>query len=407
MTNIASPSSSVNTYRVPIPYGYLPLLVAPDGTRWLILHLLAGFLGLSLAKDVLSRIDKRPHYWGHTHLSGKLCLPIDKANELMSVIRVSPLQARTVQWLGNHACEALRNFTLPAAPVPLLAMEPELMPCPVAQVPAPAVVAAAPGFHTFNFGGAPVRVVMKDREPWWFAGEACSILDIANVGNALARLDEDEKGSIRLADGTSGNPNKAIISESGLYNLIIRSDKPEAKAFKRWIVHEVIPAIRKTGTYSVTPVPDPMAILNDPAAMRGLLLDYTEKVLALECKVQERDTTIAVLEPKGIALDRIATLPNDSARTITDAAKILAQPPRKFFIWLQAEKWIYRQNRRWNAYQDKIQQGLMEHRYCTVQHESGPEFDVAQPLITPKGLAKLAAQFGQESVLGKKLQRPA
>lgn len=106
-------------------------------------------------------------------------------------------------------------------------------------------------FENKEFGE--IRIVEKDGEPWFVAADVCKALDIANVGNALARLDDDEKGSIRLTDVTpnGGNPNVSIVNEPGLYALILGSRKPEAKAFKRWITHEVIPAIRKNGAYII------------------------------------------------------------------------------------------------------------------------------------------------------------
>ena len=111
----------------------------------------------------------------------------------------------------------------------------------------------------FSFEGAEIRTLLRDGEPWWVAGDVCAALDIANIGSVLARLDDDEKDSIRLADGKRGNPNRAVINEAGLYTLIIRSDRPEAKTFKRWVTHEVLPAIRKTGQY-VAPVSQPREI---------------------------------------------------------------------------------------------------------------------------------------------------
>lgn len=122
----------------------------------------------------------------------------------------------------------------------------------------------------FEFKGLPVNVALDaNGEPWWLAKEVCAVLGITNVGVALARLDDDQKRSIRLADGRwngrdssickadvpskkvgmVGNPLRAIINQSGLYELIIRSNKPEAKPFRRWITGEVLPAINKDGAY--------------------------------------------------------------------------------------------------------------------------------------------------------------
>lgn len=109
--------------------------------------------------------------------------------------------------------------------------------------------------QAFTFEGAEVRTTLIDNEPWWVAHDVCTVLGIANVGNALARLDDDEKSSIRLADGSPGNPNRAIVNEPGLFTLLLRSDKPEAKAFKRWVTHEVLPQIRKTGRFEAPPTP--------------------------------------------------------------------------------------------------------------------------------------------------------
>jgi prophage antirepressor-like protein len=99
----------------------------------------------------------------------------------------------------------------------------------------------------------PFRIIDRNGEPWFALADVCSELEISNVGNAAARLDEDEKGSIRNPDVTSvgGNPNLTIINESGLYSIILTSRKPEAKRFKKWVTSEVLPQIRKTGSYRV------------------------------------------------------------------------------------------------------------------------------------------------------------
>lgn len=94
-----------------------------------------------------------------------------------------------------------------------------------------------------------VRTFVIDDIPWFVAVDVCDALDIGNSRQAVTRLDEDEKNTVIINDGTSGNPMKTIINESGLYALILTSRKEEAKQFKRWITHEVIPSIRKHGLY--------------------------------------------------------------------------------------------------------------------------------------------------------------
>ncbi|MBK4208911.1 hypothetical protein CHCC20441_3792 [Bacillus licheniformis] len=100
----------------------------------------------------------------------------------------------------------------------------------------------------FNYKGNNVRTLTKDCEIWFVAKDVCDVLEIKNSRDAVSRLDDDEKNTVVLTDGI-GNPNKTIVNEPGLYTLILGSRKPEAKMFKRWITHEVLPSIRMNGMY--------------------------------------------------------------------------------------------------------------------------------------------------------------
>ncbi len=104
----------------------------------------------------------------------------------------------------------------------------------------------------FLFEKSQIRVIMIDGNPWFVAADICSALDISNTARALDRLDDDEKG-IHTMNTPGGNQELSIINESGLYSLIMTSRKPEAKKFKKWVTSEVIPSIRKTGSYSASP----------------------------------------------------------------------------------------------------------------------------------------------------------
>ena len=101
--------------------------------------------------------------------------------------------------------------------------------------------------QAFDFNERAVRCIMKDGEPWWVAKDVCDVLELSNPTMALEGLDEDERAKFRL--GRQGEAN--IINESGLYTLILRSNKPEARSFRRWVTHEVLPTLRKTGHYSI------------------------------------------------------------------------------------------------------------------------------------------------------------
>lgn len=105
----------------------------------------------------------------------------------------------------------------------------------------------------FQFGDQKVRVIDRDGEPWWVARDVCDVLEISRTNDALSGLDDDEKGADTIRT-PGGDQSMAVINESGLYSLIMRSRKPEAKAFRRWVTHEVLPAIRRTGRYESVPV---------------------------------------------------------------------------------------------------------------------------------------------------------
>ena len=103
---------------------------------------------------------------------------------------------------------------------------------------------------TLEFKGVKVRTVMNNGEPWFVASDVCEILDHSNSRAAIDSLDDDEKG-VTIAYTLGGNQQVNIINEPGLYRLIFTSRKDEAKEFKHWVFHEVLPSIRKTGKYEL------------------------------------------------------------------------------------------------------------------------------------------------------------
>lgn len=163
----------------------------------------------------------------------------------------------------------------------------------------------------FDFKGAALRTLTDESgEPWFVAKDACSVLELNNVSQALTRLDDDEKSSIILNDGTPGNPNKAIVSESGLYSLILASRKPEVHEFKRWVTHEVLPQIRKHGAYMTQQTLD--KALTSP--------DF---LIQLATKLKEEQEKVKELEPKARFADAVAA--SDGTCLIGELAKMLRQ----------------------------------------------------------------------------------
>lgn len=172
----------------------------------------------------------------------------------------------------------------------------------------------------FDFKGAALRTLTDENgEPWFVAKDVCDVLELSNVSQTLARrLDDDEKSSITLNDGTPGNPNRAIVSESGLYVLVLASRKPEAHEFKRWVTHEVLPQIRKTGGYiPTTDADDDMTILAK-AVMIGqrTMEEQKRRIAAQESHIKE-------LEPKARFADAVAA--SDGTCLIGELAKMLRQ----------------------------------------------------------------------------------
>ena len=143
-------------------------------------------------------------------------------------------------------------------------------------------------FENNDFGK--VRVIERDGEPWFVAADVCSVLDLSNPTIAVSRLDEDERAKFNL--GRQGDA--TIVNEPGLYTLVLGSRKPEAKAFKRWITHEVIPTIRKTGAYS-TRKPDSYMI-DDPIERAKRWIEEAQERLALQETVNEQRKEIEYKE---------------------------------------------------------------------------------------------------------------
>lgn len=238
----------------------------------------------------------------------------------------------------------------------------------------------------FEFEGRHVRVVTDDKgEPWFVAADIAQLLDYRMASDMARSLDDDERGT-QIVRTPSGDQEMLVINESGLYSAILKSRKPEAKRFKKWVTSEVLPAIRKTGRYEAPPqfhIPQTL-----PEALR-LAADLAEQKQALEAE-------LAVAQPKAAALDRISAA--DGSVCITNAAKDLGIQPKRLFSWMAENLWIYRRagGSGWVAYQHRIQSGLLEHKVTTVEKSDGTAKMVEQVLVTPKGLARLAQAVGQK-----------
>lgn len=201
----------------------------------------------------------------------------------------------------------------------------------------------------FVFNKQSVRIVSIDGEPWFVATDVCEILEVGNVSQALNRLDDDEKNTIILNDGKRGNPNTAIISESGLYSLTLGSRKPQAKDFKRWVTREVLPTIRKTGKYEtfpqVTNAITPALPQDYIEALEAHLNSEKEKKVLAEANqklLEEKQVlslAIAEVKPKAEFYDIYVS--RDGWLTGEQIAKQLSVSTRKMFDVLRNEKVVF------------------------------------------------------------------
>lgn len=140
---------------------------------------------------------------------------------------------------------------------------------------------------SLTYHGADVRTIEKDDGLWWVLKDVCSVLQISDYNSVSRRLDDDERGVGQILT-LCGTQEMTIINEPGLYNVILRSDKPEAKEFKRWVTHDILPKIRKTGTYSMqqmTPAELIAAQANMMVKFEKQLDDVHRQQIALEEKV--------------------------------------------------------------------------------------------------------------------------
>lgn len=167
----------------------------------------------------------------------------------------------------------------------------------------------------FYFNNAALRTLTDEAgEPWFVAKDVCDILEISNPSDALKRLDDDERSRFNL--GRQGETN--IVNEAGLYVLVLGSRKPEAHEFKRWVTHEVLPSIRKTGGYIPTSESD-----SDEDIMARAVLVAQKTIDRKNQQIAEQQTRIVELEPKARFADAVAA--SDGTCLIGELAKMLRQ----------------------------------------------------------------------------------
>lgn len=231
-------------------------------------------------------------------------------------------------------------------------------------------------FNNEQFGQ--VRTMLKDGEPWFVAADVCKALEIKNGREATSRLDDDEKADVSLTDTSSNGVVQrrmfSIVNEPGLYALVLGSRKPEAKAFKRWITHEVIPAIRKTGGYIVGEAD----MSEDELITRAYDVVY-RKLELMKQRVAIQDQKIAELEPKASYCDTILQCAN--AVTVTQIAKDYGMSAVTFNRKLAELGVQFKQGKTWIVYQKYADKGYTQ----SQTHYIGENSCVLYTCWTQKG----------------------
>ena len=182
-----------------------------------------------------------------------------------------------------------------------------------------------------------VRTLNLNGEPWFVAADVCKALELGNPSMTVERLDDDEKG-VSTIDTLGGKQRMAIINEPGLYSLVITSRKPEAKAFKRWITHEVIPSIRKHGAYMTDSLLD--ALEAHPEAVP----EYLNRLRSENARNRELTRRLRLALPKAEYYDAFVD-PADCTN-IRTTAKELGVPEKQFTRYLEEKKYLFRDKNR-------------------------------------------------------------
>lgn len=227
-------------------------------------------------------------------------------------------------------------------------------------------------FENEQFGK--VRTLQIEKEPYFVAIDVCNILGLTNPTVAISRLDEDEVTKFNLG-GLSGETN--IVNEYGLYNLILASRKKEARLFKRWITHEVLPSIRKHGLYATDELLDNPDFLIEAITK---LKEEREKNLKLQAINSKLEVENEIMQPKAEYFDELVS--RNLLTNFRDTAKMLQIKENVFIKFLLNKKYIYRDKKGKLVPYAYKNTGLFEVKE-TLNHKT--EWKGTQTLITPLG----------------------
>jgi prophage antirepressor-like protein len=223
--------------------------------------------------------------------------------------------------------------------------------------------------QTWNYESSEVRTIQKNGEPWWVLADVCKVLDLSNPSKVADRLEPDEKANFEL--GLRGGATNCI-NESGLYAVILRSDKPQAKPFRKWVTNEVLPSIRKHGAY-----------MTDQTLERALtspdfLIELATQLKAEQAQRKQLETTVAVqnqqiaeLQPKASYYDVVLNCKD--LISIGKIAKDYGWSAQKLNEYLHKHGVQYKQGKTWLLYQKYAGMGYTSTKTHTYHGDDGRE----------------------------------
>ena len=235
----------------------------------------------------------------------------------------------------------------------------------------------------FNYNSSEVRTIQTDGEPWFVLRDVCNVLGISHVKDTADRLDQDEVGQTEVIDSLGRKQTATIINESGLYNVILRSDKPEAKPFRKWVTSEVLPTIRRHGMYAT------------PDTVEKMLADPDTTIKLLETIKQERAARLALEaqaeadKPKVLCAGAVSA--SHTSIRVGDLAKLLRQNgvdigQNRLFSFLREKGYLCSQGERYNLpTQRSMDRGWFQVKETTINQPNGSVRITRTVKVTGKG----------------------
>jgi len=243
----------------------------------------------------------------------------------------------------------------------------------------------------FTYENNEVRTSHQNGETWWVLKDVCDALGLSDTSKVAERLDSDELTRIKIVSGGQSREMYAV-NESGLYNVIVRSDKPEAKAFKRWVTHEVLPSIRKHGAYMTAETIE-SAILNPDTIIRiaTALKDEQEKNKELTAKVEADKPKVLFADAVSVAKTTI--LVGEMAKLLKQNGIDIGQ--NRLFEWLRDNGYLIRRKGvDFNMpTQRAMEMGLFEIKETAINHSDGHISINKTPKLTGRGQQYIVDKF--------------